>query len=362
MRGLTFHGPHDVRVDDLPEPTIMDPTDALVRVTMAGICGSDLHVYHAGDALGITPGTRLGHEFIGTVEAVGGEVRSVAPGDRVLAAVHACDGVCAYCREGKSYACTSLSIFGWGPHVWRAGGDVQGGQSELVRVPLADGTLVRMPEVLSDPEHEATLLPLVDVMSTGWHGLTGCRIEAGQAVVVIGDGAVGLSAVHGARALDAGPIVCLGHHEDRLALARRLGATHTATSRNPEEIREIVAEATGGQGAHGVVDTISSTESMEAAYAAVRSGGTIASMGMDHFMGKRPEVNWYHQFTRNITITGGYIPGPAYLGRLLSLVEAGRMDPSPLITHRLPVAAAPEGYRLMADRAEGVVKVALTPA
>jgi alcohol dehydrogenase len=359
MRGLVFHGDGDVRVEGVDEPTILEPTDALVRVTMAGICGSDLHVLHAGAAFGFPPGSRLGHEFLGTVEAVGDAVTGFAPGDRVLVAVGVSCGECVYCREGLRSACVRFSMFGWAPRLWQHGGPVQGGQSEFARVPLADGSLVRIPEALAAPEHETRLLPLIDVMSTAWHGLVTGRTAAGNDVVVIGDGAVGLSAVHCARAMGADRIICLGHHADRLALAERLGATGVVTTRDTEEIRQLVREATDGQGAHTVVDTVSNTASMEAAHASVRAGGSIACLGMDHFMGKTPQVNWFDQFVRNITVTGGLVPCGLYLPTLLELAEEGRIDPSPMLTDVVPLDGAPDGYRAMAERREGVVKVAL---
>jgi len=361
MRALTFHGTDDVRVEDVEEPVVVNPTDALVRVTLAGICGSDLHVYHAGEAFGFPPGSRLGHEFIGTVEDVGAEVRGFRAGDRVLAAVLVSCGECTYCRDGVRSFCVRLSPFGWAERTWQHGGRPEGGQSELVRVPLADSTLYAMPESLSGPEHETTMLPLVDMMSTAWHGLTKAGVRAGHAVVVIGDGAVGLAAVHGARALGGEPVGCLGHHSDRLTTATALGASWTMASRDTEELRERVMGLTGGEGAHAVIDTISSTSSMETAHACVRAGGTIATLGMDHFMGKTPVVNWFDQFIRNITIAGGYVPGGLYLPHLVKLAEEGRIEPSPMLSHQLPLEEAPEGYRLMAERAEGVIKVALRP-
>jgi threonine dehydrogenase-like Zn-dependent dehydrogenase len=229
-------------------------------------------------------------------------------------------------------------------------------------VPLADTTLLPMPEALAEPDREASLLPLVDVMSTGWHGLTSAGAAPGQSVVVIGDGAVGLAAVHGATAKGAERIVALGHHADRLATAERLGATLTVDSRDDEEIRQLVREHTNGEGAHIVIDSISSPASMATAHAAVRPGGTIACLGMDHFMGSAPAINWFDQFLRNISITGGLVPGPRYIPELLGLVEAGRLDPAPMLSHRLPLTEAADGYQKMATRAEGVTKVALTPA
>jgi alcohol dehydrogenase len=362
MKGLTFQGAQDVRVEDVDEPTIVDPTDAIVRVTMAGICGSDLHIFNAGAAFGFPEGSRLGHEFIGTVEAVGPEVTGLTPGDRILSSCSVACGRCTWCREGLASSCVRWSLFGWAPRVWQHGGAVEGAQSEFVRVPLADTTLLRMPEALADVEREASLLPLVDVMSTGWHGLTSAGAAPGQSVVVIGDGAVGQAGVHGATAKGAERIVAIGHHADRLATASTLGATLTIDSRDDEEIRQLVMEHTGGEGAHVVIDSISSPASMATAHAAVRPGGTIACLGMDHFMGSTPAINWFDQFLRNISVTGGLVPGPRYIPELLDLVQAGTLDPAPMQSHRLPLADAAEGYRLMAARAEGVTKVALSPA
>ena len=361
MKGLTFQGTRDVRVEEVADPAIEEPADAIVRVTMAGICGSDLHIFNAGEAFGFPAGSRLGHEFIGTVEEVGPEVRAVRPGDRVMSSCMVACGDCTWCREGLESSCVRWSLFGWAPRVWRHGGAVEGGQSELVRVPLADTTLHPMPEALAEPDREPTLLPLVDVMSTGWHGLTSAGAGPGQSVVVIGDGAVGLAGVHGARAKGAERIVCLGHHADRLETATALGATLVVDSRDDEEITEAVMEHTGGEGAHVVVDSISGPESMATAHACVRPGGTIACLGMDHFMGKTPSVNWFDQFMRNISVTGGLVPGKRYFPELLALAELGEIDPAPMLSHRLPLDQGAEGYQMMADRVEGVVKVALQP-
>ncbi len=362
MRGLTFHGNQDVRVEDVPDATIEKPTDAVVRVTLAGICGSDLHILNAGTAFGFEPGTRLGHEFIGTVEEVGAEVTGLRRGDRVLSSCSILDGTCTMCHEHLHSSCSSWSLFGWAPRTWQHDGAVQGGQAEFVRVPLASTTLIPMPEALAGMDRQKTMLPLVDVMSTAWHGLRRAGIKPGDNVVVIGDGAVGLCAVHGASALDGANIICLGHHEDRLEVARQMGATAVVTSRDTDEIAEQVREMTGGEGAHVVVDSISGKSSMAAAHATVRAGGSIACLGMDHFMQNVPEINWFDQFLRNITITGGLVPGPAYFPELLAAVLSGRLDPAPVLTTELPLDDAADGYRRMQSREEGVIKVCLTPA
>ncbi len=361
MRGLTFQGNGDLRVENLPEPTVEQSTDAVIRITRSCICGSDLHIFRSGEEFGFEPGQRIGHEFIGTVEAVGDDVSQFKAGDRALSSAGVSCGDCEQCGEGHEYGCSSMSMFGWAPRIWAHGGAVQGGQSEYARVPLADYVLKPMPEALAAPEHEATVLPLTDVMSTGWHGLVSADLQPGQRVVVIGDGAVGLSAVHGASAKDAEQIIAIGHHQDRLDVAAQLGATTTINSSDQEAIAAQVAELTGGQGAHVVVDCVSNTPSMATAHATVRVGGTIACLGTDHFAGKTPEVNWYDQFVRNIQITGGLIPMGRYIPELLDEVQAGRLDPAPVLSHTLPLDDAADGYRLMHDRAEGVIKVALTP-
>lgn len=362
MRGLTFQGVQDVRVEDVPDPTIEAPTDAIVRVTMAGICGSDLHVFNAGEAFGFPQGARLGHEILGVVEEVGAEVSGLAAGDRVMSSCSVACGECTWCREGLASSCLRWSLFGWAPRVWQHGGTPQGGQSQFVRVPLAASTLHRIPEALASDDRLTSILPLVDVMSTGWHGLSVSGTAPGQSVVVIGDGAVGLAGVHGARAKGADRIICLGHHDGRLDRARTLGATLTIDSRDDEEIRTLVMEHTGGEGAHVVLDTISGPASMTTAHATVRPGGTIACLGMDHFMGKTPQVNWFDQFLRNISITGGLVPGARYFGELLELVAGGRLDPAPMLSHVLPLEEAAEGYAMMAERRDGVTKVAVRPA
>lgn len=361
MRGLTFHGSRDVRVETVPDAGIEQPTDAIVRVELAAVCGSDLHIYDVGEAFGFASGSRLGHEFIGVVEQVGADVTGLAAGDRVLSSVSVACGECRHCREGLESSCVRWSLFGWAPRTWQHGGSPQGGQSEYVRVPLAASTLVRVPESLSDARHARSLLAMVDVMSTGWHGLTRSRVEPGQSVVVIGDGPVGMSAVHGAMAKGAEHVICLGHHEGRLEVAARLGATATTASRDDEEIAALVREHTGGVLAHAVVDTISGTGSMTTAHACVRPGGVIACLGMDHFKGSTPALNWFDQFVRNISVTGGLVPGKAYFPELLGLAERGIIDPGPMISHELSLEDAPDGYRLMAERAEGVTKVALRP-
>ena len=198
MRGVVYEAPHEMRLASLEDPRIIDATDVVVRVSLAAICGSDLHGYHRGDAMGIPAGARIGHEFVGTVEEAGAEVRTVSPGDKVLAPFWISCGTCWYCREELYTSCERGGCFGW-PAMWPGGGDVQGAQSELVRVPLADGTLERVPDALAGEEFDHRVLPLGDVFSTGYHALVGARPGPGETILVIGDGAVGLMACHAAQ-------------------------------------------------------------------------------------------------------------------------------------------------------------------
>jgi threonine dehydrogenase-like Zn-dependent dehydrogenase len=362
MRGAVYHGEGDIRVEEVAEPAILRPTDAIVRVTLAAVCGSDLHFYRHGAAMGFAPGDRVGHELMGVVEEVGAEVTSVRPGDRVVASPSVADGTCDMCRLGLPYACRlGLGFFGFSSAFWHYGGEVQGGQAAAVRAPFADYTLVRVPEALSAPEHDPSLLAVADVMGTGWHGAAVAGVGEGDAVVVIGDGAVGLCAAHAAVARGAGPVVVVGHHEDRLAVAGRLGAHVRLASRDAGEVAERVREETGGQGARVVIASVSGAGPMALAHACVRAGGVISSIGLDQAVGSPPEVDWMDQFLRNVTITGGLVPGRVNMPALIDLLAQGRIDPSPVVTHRLPLEQAADAYRLMDERADGVIKVTLAP-
>jgi threonine dehydrogenase-like Zn-dependent dehydrogenase len=362
MRAARYYGDNDIRVDEVSDPGIVEPTDALVRVTLASVCGSDLHFFRHGSSLGFQAGERVGHEFMGIVEAVGSDVRGVRPGDRVVASPSIADGTCDMCRLGLPYACRrGLGFFGFSAAFWHYGGDIQGGQAQAVRVPFADYTLIPVPESLAEPEHELALLGVIDVMGTGWHGAAAAGVTGGDAVVVIGDGAVGLCAAHAAWARGAEPVVVVGHHDDRLGVAGALGAHVLLASRDSDEVAERVRELTSGQGARVVITGVSGPEPMQMAQACVRAGGVISAIGLDQAVGRTPEVDWMDQFLRNVTITGGLVPGRLNVPALIELLAQGRIDPSPVFTHRLPLARAGEAYRLMADRAPGVIKVAVAP-
>lgn len=359
MRAARYHGARDVRVDTVPEPTILKGGDALVRVTKAGICGSDLHFYNNGPDLGMAEGTRLGHEFVGVVEAVGRDVRHVTVGDRVVAPFVFSDGSCFFCGHGLHSSCTAGGIFGspfWGEH---AGGEVEGGQSEFVRVPEADGTLVVIPEALASAEHDIAVLPLGDVFATGYHGAVQTGVSGGDVVVVIGDGAVGLCAVQAAVLRGAASVVLLGHHADRVAIGVATGATHTIDDQSGDPAA-LVQELTEGRGADAVIDSISGDGSIKQALSLVRDGGAVSMLGMSHFF-QPVEQPISATFMRNISLHPGVCPSRAYIPELLPALQAGTINPGVVFTHDLPLEEAPEGFEIMDSRAEGSIKVALTP-
>ena len=359
MKAARYHGLQDVRVDTVPEPTIMKGSDALVRVTKASICGSDLHFFNNGNDLGLPVGTRLGHEFVGVVEAIGAGVRGVAVGDRVVAPFVFSDGTCFYCARGLHSSCEHGGIFGspfWGEH---AGGEVEGGQSDFIRVPEADGTLVVIPEALAGDAHDLAVLPLGDVFSTGYHGVVNAGVTDGSTVVVLGDGAVGVCAVQGAALRGASIIVHVGHHDDRLAIAAANGATHTINAKSEDPIAAIKA-LTGGRGADAVIETISSNDSLGRALNAVRDGGSVSVLGMSHFF-EPVDQPYSASFMRNVHLHPGVCPSRAYIPELLTALEAGKIDPSVVLTHDLPLSDAARGFEIMDRREEGSIKVALTP-
>jgi threonine dehydrogenase-like Zn-dependent dehydrogenase len=360
MRGIVFRGARDVAVDTVPDPSIVAPTDAIVRVTKAGICGSDMHIYNHGEAFGFHAGCRLGHEFVGVVEEVGSEVRRVRPGQKVASPFWISCGECHFCRKGLQTSCLHGGAYGFAPF-WPGDGEVQGGQSQYVRVPFADGTLEPVPEGLAGDADDMRVLPLTDVYTTAHHAVEGAEVQEGQRVMVIGDGAVGLLACLAASLRGPAEIVLLGHHDDRLEMGRRLGATRTINTRGMEDGgAEAVREATGEYGPEVAIDAVSSADSMRFATSNVQAGGTVSWVGMEVFLGA-PDVPWDVCFLRNLTIRGGVAPVKRYLADLFPLLESGRIDPSPVLTHDLSMEEAASGYARMATREDGCVKVAVSP-
>ncbi|HEV3088014.1 MAG TPA: zinc-binding dehydrogenase [Candidatus Elarobacter sp.] len=343
MKATVYHGPHDVRVENVPDPSIRDSHDAIVRVTRAAICGSDLWFYRGVSPL--KPGDRTGHEFVGVVEEIGGEVRTVRAGDAVIAPFASSDGTCEFCRAGLQTSCVHMSFFG---------GD-DGGQAELVRVPYADGSLVTMPDAVAhDADKHNAAVTLSDVMATGHHGVVAAQTTPGSTVVIVGDGAVGLCAVlSAAKEVRADRIIAVGHNAKRLELAKRFGATHTFNSHD-ENVQQEILELTAG-GAPHTVEAVGNQESMDLAVNVARPGGTVSFVGVPHNV-KSPPMRKI--FLSNLSLRGALAPARAYLPQLIASLEAGRIDPSPVLDLALPLTGVADGYAAMDERR--AIKVLLT--
>lgn len=338
MRATTIHAPFDMRVEDVPEPVVQLPTDAVVRVLRACICGSDLWAYRGEAAR--QPGQRIGHEFLGVVEDTGSEVAGVRRGDLVVAPFMWSDGVCDYCTEGLTTSCEHGGF-------WGAVG-YDGGQGEAVRVPYADGTLVQLPADAASDDHLLTaLLTLSDVMGTGHHAALGAGARAGATVAVVGDGAVGLCAVLAAKRLGAERIIALGRHQVRTDIARRFGATDVVAERGDAAI-EAVRELTRGQGAHAVIEAVGTEQSMSTAVNITRDGGAIGFVGVPHGSGTGLDLSV--MFDRNIALRGGVAPVRTYIPQLLPDILDGKIDPSPVFDLTVGLEGVPDGYKAMDQR------------
>jgi threonine dehydrogenase-like Zn-dependent dehydrogenase len=338
MRVTTIHAPGDVRLEERPDPTIQAPTEAVVRVTASCICGSDLWSYRGENE--IEPGTVIGHEIVGVVEAVGSGVRSFAVGDHVVVPFCHCDNTCPVCAKGMQAACQNL-------------GFTEGGQGELVTVHQADGSLVRLPEPPTADQLPA-LLTLADVMATGWHAAVAARVEPGSSVVVVGDGAVGLCGVLAAREQGADRIIAMSRHAPRQAVARKFGATDIVAERGAEGVT-AVQELTHGIGADAVLECVGTNDAMRTALKAARPGAMVGYVGVPHGI----ELPVRAMFGRNVGVAGGMAPVRKYLPDLLERTLTGRIDPSPVFDLTLPLEQVAEGYRAMDERR--AIKVMLQP-
>lgn len=344
MRATLIYGAGDVRVEDVPDPVLREPTDAVVRVLRSCICGSDLWPY--GSMPATEQGERIGHEFLGVVEDVGSEVSGLKAGDVVVAPFVWSDNTCDFCAEGLQTSCRYGGL-------WAANG-VDGGQGEAVRVPLAQGTLVKLPAG-EDSALLPSLLTLSDVFPTGHH----CAVSAGvgprTSVTVIGDGAVGLSAVLAAKRLGAERILLMGRHADRTDLGREFGATDVVAERGAEGIARV-RELTGGDGTHTVLECVGTRQAIETAFAVARDGGVVSRVGAPQY----EEVPMgFPEFMRNITLTGGVAPARAYIEELLPDVLDGTIEPGRVFDRTIGTEDVPDGYRAMADRE--ALKVLIRP-
>jgi threonine dehydrogenase-like Zn-dependent dehydrogenase len=344
MRATLIYGAGDVRVEDVPDAALREPTDALVRVLQACICGSDLWPYGSMPA---TPeGARIGHEFIGVIEDVGAEVSGLQRGDVVVAPFVWSDGTCDFCHEGLQTSCRHGGLWG------RDG--VDGGQGEAVRVPQAQGTLVKLP-VGEDDALLPSLLTLSDVFPTGHHCAATAGVNPRTTVTVIGDGAVGLSAVLAAKRLGAERIILMGRHTDRTAIGREFGADDVVAERGEEGI-ERVRELTGGDGTHAVLECVGLKPALETALAVVRDGGTISRVGAPQYA----EVPMdFGVFMRNVTLTGGVAPARAYIEGLMPDVLEGAIQPGKVFDRAVALEEIAGGYQAMADRE--AIKVMVQP-
>ncbi|WP_167154195.1 zinc-dependent alcohol dehydrogenase family protein [Streptomyces sp. MBT27] len=347
MRATVIHAPHDIRVEEVPDPSIQVSTDAVVRVLRACICGSDLWAYRGESAR--QPGQRIGHEFLGIVEEAGSEVRGLRKGDLVVAPFLWSDGTCDFCSEGLTTSCPQGGFWG------SVGSD--GGQGEAVRVPFADGTLVKLPaEAASDDRLLTALLALSDVMGTGHHAAIGAGVRRGSTVAVVGDGAVGLCGVLAAKRLGAERIIALGRHQVRTDIAKLFGATDVVAERGEAAVA-AVRELTRGQGAHAVIEAVGTEQSMRTAVDITRDGGAIGYVGVPHGSGTGLDLGV--MFDRNIALRGGVAPVRTYIPELLADVLDGTIDPSPVFDRTVGIEGVPDGYRAMDERT--ALKVLVKP-
>lgn len=335
MRATVMYGPGDVRVEDVPDAIIVQPTDAILRVTRAAICGSDLWPYR-GYAQFNETGNRMGHEAIGIVEAIGSDVHNIKVGDFVAMPFAYSDGTCVHCQAGIHTSCVHGGFFGPG---------TGGAQAEAIRIPYADGTLVVLPGG-KDDSLMASLLTLTDVMATGHHAAVTARVTPGKTAAVVGDGAVGLCGVIAARRLGAEQIILLGRHQDRIALAKRYGATDIVSERDEAAI-ERVRELTGGYGVHSVLECVGTDQSMRTSLNIARPGGAIGRVGVPHDVTIPAAAP---TFFKNLTISGGPAPARAYMNELLPDVLEGRIEPGRVFDRAISLDEVPDGYHEMDER------------
>jgi threonine dehydrogenase-like Zn-dependent dehydrogenase len=329
MRGAVLHGPRDVRFEEQEAPKIKEPTDVVLRLSATCICGSDLWPYRGANALkGPTP---MGHEYCGIVEEVGRAVTSVRPGQFAIGSFFASDNTCPHCQAGYQTSCQHRQPVG-------------GAQAPLLRVPLADGTLVATPEVPS-ADRIPSLLAASDVLGTGWFAADAANVKPGATVVVVGDGAVGLLAVLSAQQLGAERIIAMSRHEARTKLAREYGATDIVTERGEQGIARI-KELTKGVGADSALECVGTSESMQQAIGVTRPGGYVSYVGVPHGV----ELDAQKLFYRHVRLHGGPAPVRRYLPHLIDLIWRKKIDPGKVFDLVLPLEEVAEGYRAMDER------------
>jgi threonine dehydrogenase-like Zn-dependent dehydrogenase len=331
MRGVILHAPGDVRVEQRGDPKIEQPTDAIIRVAATCVCGSDLWPYRGIEPVGGP--APMGHEYVGVVEEVGGDVQTIKPGQFVIGSFFASDNTCEICQAGYQSSCVHRVPMG-----------SIGTQAELARIPLADGTLVATAQIPSD-DLVPSLLAASDVLGTGWFGAVAANVQPGKTVAVVGDGAVGLLAVLAARQLGAERIIAMSRHEPRQKLALEFGATDIMTERGDEGVA-AVKELTSGLGAHSVIEAVGTQESMMQAIRSARPGGHVGYVGVAHGV----ELPGQELFFSHVHLHGGPAPVRHFLPDLIGLIWNRTIDPGRVFDLTLPLDQAGEGYRAMDER------------
>lgn len=340
MRGAILYAPGDVRVEERDRPSLVEPTDAILRLSAACVCGSDLWPYRGVETYdGPIP---MGHEYVGIVEEIGADVANVKVGDFVVGSFFASDNTCEICRAGYQSSCVHRVIMG-----------SLGSQAEFLRVPLADGTLVATPG-MPEPDLIPSLLAASDVLGTGWFGAVAAEAGPGKTVAVVGDGAVGLLAVLAAKQLGAERIIAMSRHEPRQRLAREFGATDIVTERGDAGVARI-KELTGGLGAHSVVEAVGTQESMMQAIRSTRPGGHVGYVGVAHDV----QLPGEELFFSHVHLHGGPAPVRQYLPELIDLIWSRTINPGKVFDMELPLEQAADGYKAMDERS--AIKVLLRP-
>lgn len=344
MLAVTFQGPGEVLVEDVPEPQISESGDAIVRIEASGVCGSDLHIYHG--RVKIEPGFTLGHEYVGTVIAVGDAVKSVAVGDRVLGCFQTACGRCYFCRRGAFHKCDSSRTFGHGAAL----GSLQGTQAEQALIPNADLVLRKVPGGMTD---EAALFA-GDVMGTGYHAVVESGLRPGDVVAVLGLGPVGLCAMQAARASGAAHVIAVDTVPERLSMAQSFGAWPVHLTE--QDVRAVVRDATEGRGVDVCIDAVGHSSALDLGLRLTRKCGTVQAVGV---YAERLEVHMGLLWIKSLHLCAGHANVISHVDRVLAMMSAGLLDPAALVTHHMKLEEAPQAYALY-DRREAL-KIVLTP-
>ncbi len=340
MQGTMLYGPRDVRFEERPDPAIIEPTDAIIKLSAACVCGSDLWPYRGIDP--VKQPMPMGHEYVGIVEEIGSAVKNIKPGQFVVGSFFASDNTCEICQSGYQSSC-----------IHRQPGAPTGAQAQYARIPLADGTLVATPDIPED-DLIPSLLSASDVLGTGWFGAVAAAVGPGKTVAVVGDGAVGLLAVLVARQLGSERIIAMSRHADRQKLALEFGATDIVTERGDEGVAKI-KELTNGLGAHSVIEAVGTQESMMQSIRAARPGGHVGFVGVLHDV----EIPGQEFFFSHVHLHGGPAPVRRYLPELIDLIWSRKIDPGKVFDLTLPLEQVAEGYRAMDERR--AIKALLLP-